>query len=161
MLAYRTCSYDVVHDQHLLSRLDGVLLHLKVVGPVLLLIGGRNARAWQLALLPDRGEAGMESLGEGRAEEETPGVEADENVGLASLATEVDDLQLETVEEGLMYLGIAEEGHDVEEVDTLDGEVGKGPEGAIEAYLPTGEFGGGGGGGGGLSSLVMLFGGDG
>lgn len=60
------------------------------------------------------------------------------------------------MEETFLELGVEEEGHDINEVDALDGEVREPPESAIQGYLCTGEFGGGGGGGGGLSSLGIL-----
>ena len=45
---------------------------------------------------------------------------------------------------------VGEEGQDVDELDTGDGEVGELAERGFEAYLLTGEFGGAGGMGGGL-----------
>jgi hypothetical protein len=56
-------------------------------------------------------------------------------------------------------LGRREDGQDVLEEDARRGEVGELAEGAVEAYLKTGEFGGGGGIGGGESSFTDRRGG--
>lgn len=53
---------------------------------------------------------------------------------------------------------VGEEGHDVDEVDTRDREVGEAAQRLAQAYLCTGELGGTGGGGGGLSSRGILAG---
>lgn len=156
-VAKLTSSDDVVDNQDLLARLDGILLHLEEIGAVLLLVLGGDARAGQLALLAHRGETGAETEGQAGSEEEAAGVEADNNVGNL-LAKGLLDLELEDGAEGLVDGGVEEEGHDIDEVDALDGEVGEVTQGALELYLPTGEFGGGGGGGGGLSSLGILRG---
>lgn len=52
--------------------------------------------------------------------------------------------------------GGEEDGHDVDEADARNGEIGKAAESIVQNYLCTGEFGGGGGGGGGLSSRGIL-----
>lgn len=153
-----TSSNDVVDDQHFLALLDDALLHLEVVGAVLLHVLGGDTRAGQLALLADGDEAGVEAQGHGWAEQEATGVEADDDVrgdGVA-IAAEVLELKLQGAEQGGVDLGVEEPGHDVQEVDARDGEVGKAAEGLLQAYLCTGEFGGGGGGGGGLSSRGMV-----
>ena len=51
---------------------------------------------------------------------------------------------------------VLEEWHDVDEVDTRDGEIREATEGSQQAYLCTGKFGGRGGGGGGLLSRGIL-----
>lgn len=53
---------------------------------------------------------------------------------------------------------VGEEGHDVDEVDTRDREIGEAAQRLAQAYLCTGELGGTGGGGGGLSSRGILAG---
>lgn len=77
-----TCRDDVIHNQDLLTRLDGIRLHLEEVCAILLLIGRRDARAGELALLSDRGKADSESEGKSRTEEEATRIQADDNVGL-------------------------------------------------------------------------------
>lgn len=144
---------NVVDDQDLLARLDGALLHLKVVDAVLLLVGDAHAGAGHLAPLADGHEAGIEAQGQRGAKEEAAGVEADDDVGLDAA---LEDLQLEGAEESEVGGGVLEQGEDVDELDALDGEVGEALERAEQLYLCTGEFGGGGGGGGGLPSLSIL-----
>lgn len=152
-----TCRDNVVDDQDLLAGLDGVLLHLEVILTVLLLVGGRHARARELALLADRHEAGTETEGKRGTEEEATGIEADHDVGLAGRG-EVKNLELEGTEELLVNRGVLEEGQNVDKVDALDREVLEATELLEQGYLCTGEFGGTGGGGGGLSSRGILAG---
>lgn len=154
----RTSSDDIVHDQDLLPRLDRALLHLEVIRAVLLHVLSRDAGAGQLALLPDGHEAGVEPQGQRGPEQEAPGVQANDDIRLDGVAgaAEVQELQLEGAEEGVVDGRVEEPWHDIQEVDTGDGEVGEAAEGLLEAYLCTGEFGGGGGGGGGLSSRGIV-----
>lgn len=148
-----TSRNNVVDDQDLLARLDGTLLHLKVVDAVLLLVGDAHAGAGHLAPLADGHEAGIEAQGQRGAKQEAAGVQADDDVGLDAA---LEDLQLERAEEGEVGGGVLEQGEDVDELDALDGEVGEALERAEQLYLCTGEFGGGGGGGGGLPSRSIL-----
>lgn len=152
-----TCRNNVVHNQDLLAGLDGVLLHLEEILTVLLLVGGRHARARELALLADRHEAGTQTEGKRRTEEEAARIEANYNVGLDGRG-EIENLEFKGAEELLMNLGVLEEGQDVDEVNALDGEVLEATELLEKGYLCTGEFGGTGGGGGGLSSRGILAG---
>lgn len=146
---------DIVNNQHLLPLLDGILLHLEQVLAVLLDILGSDTRAGQLALLSHSGKGNAEAQSQTRAEEEATGVEADNDIGLA-VAKGLGDLQLEGGQQGGMGIRVGEEGHDVDEVNPWDGEVGELAQRLAQAYLCTGELGGGGGGGGGLSSRGIL-----
>ena len=150
-----TSSNDVVDDKHLLSRLDRSLLHLEEIGSVFFLVAGRHAGAGHLALLPHGHEAGVQTQGQRGAKEEAPRIQPHYHVGLAGGA-ELEHLEFEGAEQGIVDDGVLEQGQNVDEVDAGDGEVGEALEGAEEAYLCTGEFGGGGGGGGGLSSRGIL-----
>lgn len=154
----RTCSNNVVHNEHFLTLGDGALLHLEVIGAVLLHVFGSDARTRQLALLTDGDEAGTELQGERWAEKEAAGVKANDDIGLDGrvVAAKVQQLQLQGVEQRSVDLGVKEPWHNIQEVDTGDGKVGKAADRLLEAYLCTGEFGGGGGGGGGLSSRGMV-----
>lgn len=154
----RTGGDDVVDNKDLLSRADDTLLHLEVIGTVLLHVLCRDTGPGQLALLADGDEAGAKGQGQRRAEEKAAGVEADDDIGGddAGVGAEVLELELEGSQQGGVDLGVEEPGHNIEEVDAGDGEVGEAAEGVLEAYLCTGEFGGGGGGGGGLSSRGIL-----
>lgn len=156
-----TSGDNVVHDEYLLAGLDGTLLDLKVVLAVLLLVGGGGAGAWQLALLADGDEGGVEAQGQRGAEEEAAGVEPDDDVGPEGRGGggprgKRQHLELESAQQGGVRGRVEEEGHDVEEDDAGDGEVGEAPQGVEQLYLGTGEFGGGGGGGGGLLSRGIL-----
>lgn len=154
----RTSSNNVIHNQNLLPRLDGALLELKVVRTVLLHILSRDTRTGQLALLAHSDEASIHFERQARAKQEAAGVEADDDIwgnGLV-LGAKVLQLQLERAEQGSVHERVQEPWHDVEEVDAGDWEVGEAAEGALEAYLCTGEFGGGGGHGGGLASRGIV-----
>lgn len=145
-----TSRNDIVHNQDLLAGLNTIRLHLEQVRAILLLIGRGDARAGKLALLPDGGKACAESEGEAGPKEETTGIEADDDVGLDREA--LLNLEVEGGVEGLVNGDVHKQGHDVDEINSLDGEVVEVAQSLLESYLCTGEFGGGGGGGGGLSS---------
>lgn len=149
---------DIVNNQDLLPLADGILLHLEQVLAVLLDVLGSDARARQLALLPDGSKADAEAQGQAGAEEEAAGVEANNDIGLVG-AEGLGDLQLEGGQQRGVGVRVGEEGHDVDEVNPRDGEVGELAQRLAQAYLCTGELGGGGGGGGGLSSRGILAGG--
>lgn len=147
--AERTRRDDIVHYQHRLAWGNRVLLDLEEVLAVLLFVAGLLGRAWQLARLPHGGEAGAQAQGEGGAEEEAAGVQADDDVWGAAMV-EGEHLELEGADEGGVEGRVGEEGEDIDEVDAGDGEVGEVSQGRLELYLCTGEFGGTGGSGGGL-----------
>lgn len=151
---------DIVNNQHLLALGDGIRLHLEQILAVLLDVLGRDAGAWQLALLSNRGKRNAEAQGQAGAEEEAAGIKANNDIGLAG-AKGLGDLQLEGRQQRGMGLGVGEEGHDIDKVNSRDGEVGELAQRLAQAYLCTGELGGGGGGGGGLSSRGILAGGGG
>lgn len=151
-----TGSNNVVDNEDLLARLDSILLHLEQVLAVLLDIFSGGTGTGQLALLADGGEGDTETKGQAGAEEEATGIETDDDVGLSREG--LGDLQLEGGDEGGVGSRVGEEGHDVDEVDAGNREVGEAAERLAQAYLCTGEFGGGGGGGGGLSSRGILTG---
>lgn len=129
-----TSGNDVVHHKDCLPRLDGILLQLEVICAVLLQVLSRDARARQLALLADGHEAGVQPQGQRGAEQEASGVQADDDVGLDDVvgAAEVEELQLEGAEEGGVGGRVKEPWHNIQEVDTGDGEVGKTAEGFLE-----------------------------
>lgn len=69
-----TGSNDVIDDEDLLAGTDRAVLHLEVIGAVLLLVRRRDARAGQLALLPDGDECGAEAQGQRGSEQEASGI---------------------------------------------------------------------------------------
>lgn len=135
--------------------MDGILLHLEQVLAILLDILGSDARAGQLALLSHSSKANAEAQSQARAKEEATGIQADNDIGLVG-AEGLRDLQLEGGQQRGMGVRVGEEGHDIDEVNPRDGEVGELAQRLAQAYLCTGELGGGGGGGGGLSSRGIL-----
>lgn len=151
---------DIVNNQHLLSLADSVCLHLEQVLAVLLDVLGSNAGARQLARLSHGGKGNAKAQGQAGAEEEAAGIKANNDIGLVG-AEGLGDLQLEGGQQRSMGLGVGEEGHDIDEVNSRDGEIGELAQRLAQAYLCTGELGGGGGGGGGLSSRGILAGGGG
>lgn len=151
---------DIVNNQHLLALADGICLHLEQILAVLLDVLGRDAGAWQLALLSHSGKRNAEAQGQAGAEEEAAGIKANNDIGLIG-AKGLGDLQLEGGQQRGMGLGVGEEGHDIDKVNSRDGEIGELAQRLAQAYLCTGELGGGGGGGGGLSSRGILAGGGG
>lgn len=148
---------DVVDDENLLALFDGVLLHLEKVLAVLLDVLGGDARTGKLALLADSGKGDAEAQSEARAKEEAASIEADNDVGL-DVGKVLEDLELESVDEGGMGFGVGEEWHDIDKVNAGDGKVRELAQVVAKNYLCTGELGGGGGGGGGLSSRGILGG---
>lgn len=151
---------DIVNNQDLLALANGILLHLEQILAVLLDVLGRDARAGQLALLAHGSKADAQAQRQARAKEEAAGIEADNDIGLVG-AKGLRDLQLEGRQQRGVGFRVGEEGHDVDEVNSRDGEVGELAQRLAQAYLCTGELGGGGGGGGGLSSRGILAGGGG
>jgi hypothetical protein len=90
-------------------------------------VGDLVARAGELAGLADGDEAGAEPHGERRAEEEAPGVEADNVVDLGDLVLgEGDGVEVreEVGEEHLEVLRVAQEREEVDEGNALLREVG-------------------------------------
>jgi hypothetical protein len=142
---------DVVHDQCRLPWLHSILLNLKEIFSILLHETRRLSWARKLALLPDWGEACSQSQRERWAKEKTARIECNNNVWLGFEGSE--DLQLQRTDQGFVQLGVGEEREDIYKVDTSDRKVGEVTEGAVQSYLPLGEFGGAGGIGGGEGEL--------
>lgn len=151
---------DIVNNQHFLSLGNSIRLHLEQVLAVLLDVLSSDAGAWQLALLSHSGKGNTKAQGKARAEEEAAGIKANNDIGLVG-AKGLGGLQLEGGQQRSMGLGVGEEGHDIDKVNSRDGEIGELAQRLAQAYLCTGELGGGGGGGGGLSSRGILAGGGG
>lgn len=150
---------DIVNDEDLLALANGVFLHLEEIRAILLAVLGSDTGSRELALLANGGKGNAEAEGEARTEQEAAGIKADDNIRLG--LERLGDLQLEGVDEGGMGGWVGEEGHNIDEVDTRNREVGEAAQRLAQAYLCTGEFGGTGGGGGGLSSRGILAGGGG
>lgn len=85
---------DIVNNQHLLALGDGICLHLEQILAVLLDVLGRDAGAWQLALLSHSGKGNAEAQGHAGAKEEAAGIKANNDIGLVG-AKRLGDLQLE------------------------------------------------------------------
>ena len=149
-----TSRNDVIDNQHLLPRLDRVGLHLEKIRAILLHVLGSLAGTWELTPLTDRHEGRAEPQGQGGAEEEAAGIQANDDIGL--LGEGLLDVQLEGVDERLEQGGVGEDGQDVLEQDARLREVGELAQGGAEVYFKTGEFGGTGGIGGGESSLGAM-----
>src|SRR5206468_242276 len=83
----------VVHDQHALARLDGVLMDGQDVAAVFELVLLLDRRRGQLPALPDRHEPGAQLMGQRAAEDEPPGFHANDHVhtGRAVLARQMVD----------------------------------------------------------------------
>lgn len=156
-----TSRNDVVHHQDRLAWFHGILLDLEEVLAIFLLKGSLDRRPRELAPLANRRKARAQPQGQAGAEEEASGVEADHDIGLLTIG-DGEDLEFERSDEGFVERGRGEQWQDVDEVDAGDGEVGKLSQGAAQAYLCTGEFGGTGGRGGGLGlefrGIVNAFG---
>ena len=103
-----TSRNDVVDNQHLLPRLDRVGLHLEEIRAILLHVLGSLAGTWELTPLADRHEGRAEPQGQGGAEEEAAGIQANDDIGL--LGEGLLDVQLEGVDERLEQGGIGEDG---------------------------------------------------
>jgi hypothetical protein len=146
----RTGGDNVIDNDDLLARFDGVGLHLEKVLAVLLIVGLGFTWAGQLALLAHRHEAGAEAQGQARADQEAAGLKADDDIGLLA-AVGFEEVQLQTAQEGLVEGRVGEDGEDILEENAGRREIGELTEGATQSYLKTGEFGGAGGSGGGLS----------
>lgn len=139
-----------------MTLLDSVLLHLEQILAILLDILGRDTRTGELALLTNSSKGDAQAQRKTGAKEEAAGVKANNDIGLVVLTKILEDLELEGGDEGGVGDGVGEEGHDVDKVNSGDGEVRELAEGFAQCYFSTGELGGGGGGGGGLSSRGIL-----
>lgn len=162
----RTRSDDIIYHQDGLAWLNTIRLHLEEIGAIFLFVRCRHAGTGHLALLPNGYEGAVESQGEGGTEQKAAGIESDEDIGYGSEGLPY--LQLEDLEQRIKGLGVLEDGQDVDEVYTGDGEVRESAQGGQDAFLGlfavrrrggyrlTGELGGTGGGGGGLSSRGIV-----
>ena len=93
-------------------------MHLEGGGPVFEVVGFGDGLPGELPLLPDEDESLVHRIGDGGAEDETPGFRSDDEV-------EVDVLHHidEAVHGHVESVGIAEDGGDVSEDYALLGEV--------------------------------------
>lgn len=157
---FLTCRDNIIHNQDLLSGLDGVLLHLEIIRAIFLLISCGHTGTRQLALLANSNEARVELQGQRRTEQEASGIQADNDIGLDLVigTAKLKKLQLERSQQSCVDGRVQEPWHNIKKVDARNGEVAEAPQSLGQAYLCTGEFGGGGGGGGGLSSRGMVGG---
>src|SRR5260370_5314699 len=71
----------IIDDQHLLARLDGVRMHLELVGAVLELSGGADGFPGQLSGLANRDEPGVQLDRDRGARDETAGLGGRHEVG--------------------------------------------------------------------------------
>lgn len=72
--AERTGCNNIIYHNHLLTRLDGVRLHLEEILTIFLVIGLSFTWARQFALLANRDKTGAQSQSETRADKETSGL---------------------------------------------------------------------------------------
>jgi hypothetical protein len=127
-----TSGNDIVHNQDLLALANSILLHLEKILAVLLDVLGSNARSGKLALFANSGERNAEAKRKTRAEKETTGVEANDNVGLSRES--LGDLEFEGINKGGMGGWVGEERHNIDEVDSRDREVGEAAQRLAQAY---------------------------
>lgn len=73
---------DVVYDDNRLSRHDRACLHLKFIRSILLLERGPLALSWQLPTFAHRHKCGAQSERYHRSQEESTGIECDDNIDL-------------------------------------------------------------------------------
>lgn len=107
-----------LEDDDRLARLDRILLHLELVDSVLLLVLGDVASPGQLAGLADGHKGRADAESDDRAEEESSGIEADDDVGGRS--REFGEDVVHKVGDELFEGGRgAEQREDVEEGDSL------------------------------------------
>ena len=116
-----------------MSGLDSIYLHLEEVLAVFLYVRCSLALARHLAHLANRHEGAVEAQGQRGTEEETAGIEANDDIGQG--AKGVPDLELEDLQEGFEDLGVLEDGQDVDEVDTGGGPVREVTQGGDDALL--------------------------
>jgi hypothetical protein len=141
---------NVIDNDNLLARLDGVGLHLEKVLAVLLLVALGFTRTGQLALLANRDKASAKSQGQAGAEKEASSLQSNDNIGLLVTVC-FEDVQFEATEEGFVQGRIGEDRKDILEENARRGEVGELAQSGAKSYFKTGEFGGAGGMGGGVS----------
>lgn len=141
---------NVIHHDNLLTRLDGVGLHLEEILAVLLVVGLGHAGAGQLALLAHGNEAGTQAQGQARTDQEATGLQTDNDIGLLA-GVALEDVQFQGADQGLVQGRVGEDGQDILEQDARRREVRELAQGGAQSYFKTGEFGGAGGMGGGVS----------
>lgn len=147
----RAASCDnVIDNDNLLARLDGVGLHLEKVLAVLLLVALGLTRAGQLALLANRDKASAKPQGQAGAEKEPSSLQSNDNIGLL-VTVGFEDVQFKATEESFVQGRIGEDRKDILEENARRREVGELAQSGAESYFKTGEFGGAGGMGGGVS----------
>jgi hypothetical protein len=131
-----TSSNNIVNYQHILTLLDTVLLDLKEILPVLLgerrLLTGTR----ELASLSDGSKAGAKLKSQTGTEEEASGIKAYDNIGLD---TKLQDLKLESADQGGVGGMVGEEREDVDEDYAWLREVGKSAKRGMQCLLCTGD----------------------
>lgn len=113
---------DIVDDQHLLTGLDGIGLHLEEILAVLLLVGLGHAGTGQLALLAHGDEAGTQAQGQARAHQEAAGLETHDDIGLLAVVA-LEDLQFQGADESLVQRRVGEDREDILKQDAGGREV--------------------------------------
>lgn len=152
-----TCQHtscnDIVNNQHLLSALDGIGLHLEEITSILLLVFGRLARTWQLAPLAHRYKARAQPQRQTGSKQEPARIEPDNYIGLASRAELLLNRQFQPAQQALVQLWVRKNGQNILEENAGLREILELAQRRLQRAFKTGEFGGGGGTGGGESAL--------
>lgn len=147
----------VVDNENFLSLLDSILLHLELVCAIFLDILGRDTWTRQFALLSNGSKSDSKTQRQAGTKEEATSIESNNDVR-HGIGKGMSNLHFEGRDERGVGAGIGEQGHDINEFDAWDWEVGKLTKMTAQIHLGTGELGGGGGGGGGLSSRGIILG---
>ena len=124
---------EIVDDNDALAGLDGVEVDFEGVGAVFQVVVDAGDGGGELFGLADGDEARVEAVGERRAEDETAGLNAEDEVDLAA-----DVVGGEGVDELGEAGFVAEEGGDVVEEDAGPGKVGDGADEALEGLAVEG-----------------------
>lgn len=150
VIVVHTSGDNVIDHDNLLTRLDGIGLHLEEILAIFLIIGLSLAGSRQLALLAHRNEASTEAQSQAGADQKATSLQTNDDIGLLA-AVALKDMQFQRADEGLVQGRVGEDRQDILEQDSRGREVRELAQGSAQSYFKTGEFGGAGGMGGGVS----------
>jgi hypothetical protein len=131
-------SDNVIDNENTGSGLDGSLLELEQVLTVFLLVGNLDSLSGELSGLADGDETGTDAEGQRGTEQESAGLQSDDDVDSGEGRGDgsgvcVKDVELQGADEGVVLDGGGKDGHNIFEEDSGGGKVRVLDKGFLEA----------------------------
>ena len=112
---------QVVHQDNVLTRLDGVQVNFERVRPILQIVGDAGRRSRQLARLAHRNEAGVQTVGQRGTEDESTRLDSQHQIHILP-----DIVRSQRVNQLGKSLSVLEQGRDVVEQNPRLGKIRNG-----------------------------------